>query len=89
MLFLGSEIQRSVFVFVGGVGAGPLIRNSPAAREGSPGLARRCWEPALTQRGQHSHGHQEQGQEEVENPHGCVQRQVLLAAAAVQARPAC
>ena len=44
---------------------------------------------ALTQRGQHGHGHQEQGQEEVKNPHRRVQRQVPLAAAAAGPRPAC
>lgn len=68
-------------------------QKSPAVQEGlgwegpwtSPGLL----EAALTQRGQHDHGHQEQGQEEVQNPHRRVQRQVFLAAAAAGPHLAC
>ena len=67
----------------------PLMRNSPTARGREPWTSQCCWQPALTQRGQHGHGHQEQGQEEVKNPHGSVQRQVLLAAAAAGSRLAC
>ena len=65
------------------------MRNSPTAQGREPWTSQCCWQRALTQRGQHGHGHQEQGQEEVKNPHRRVQRQVLLAAAAVGSRLAC
>lgn len=86
MLVLGPAAE--ICVCIGGFGAGPLIRNIPCSPSGgrlSPDLAGCRWGPALTQRGQHGNGHQEQGQEEVKNPHGGVQRQVLLAAAAARA----
>ena len=86
---VGPELQRSVLVFGVLVPNRPLMRNSPTAQGREPWTSQSCWQPALTQRGQHGHGHQEQGQEEVKNPHGRVQRQVLLAAAAAGSRPAC
>ena len=86
---VGPELQRSVLVFGVLVPSRPLMRNSPTARDRKPWTSQCCWQPALTQRGQHGHSHQEQGQEEVKNPHGRVQRQVLLAAAAAGSRLAC